>query len=87
MDSALECFTFALNALGSVVMPSGFRDVTDAKALKRIEPSEILGDTRTTPPKPPRAGYQAVFPTVQRTWLKEQKLIDRIRDLHDVSKH
>jgi len=87
MDSALECLTFALNAFGWIVMPLGFRDVTDATALKRIEPSDILGDTRTTPPKSSRAGYQAVFPTVQRTWLNEQELIDQIRDLHDVSKH
>ena len=87
MDSALECFTFALNAMGWVVMPSGFRRVTDAKELKWIKPADILGDTRTTPPTQPRAGYQAVFPTVQRTWLNELQLIDRIRDLHDVSKH
>jgi len=40
MDSALECLTFALNAFGWIVMPLGFRDVTDAKALKRIELGE-----------------------------------------------
>ena len=31
MDSALECLTFALNALGWAAHPSGFFDVTEAR--------------------------------------------------------
>ena len=87
MDSALECLTFALNALGWVVMPAGFRDVTDVKALKRISPLDILGDATKTPPIAPQAGYRAVFPTIQGAWQSEAQLITRVRDLHDVSKH
>ncbi|MBE3123656.1 MAG: hypothetical protein IMZ65_02505 [Planctomycetes bacterium] len=83
MDSALECLTFALNSLGWVVMPAGFRDVTDAKALKRISPLDILGDATS----PPLAGYQQVFPTMQAAWQNEAQLIAQVRDLHDVSKH
>ena len=87
MDSALECLTFALNAIGWIVMPLGFRDVTDAKALKWITPLDIRGSAATTPPTQPLAGYRAVFPTLQVAWQDEVQLIDRIRDLHDVSKH
>ncbi len=87
MDSALECLIFALNSLGWVVMPAGFRDVTDAKALKRISPLDILGDATKTPPIAPLAGYQTVFPTIQGAWQNEAQLIAQVRDLHDVSKH
>ncbi|HUX02950.1 MAG: hypothetical protein WBD63_03540 [Phycisphaerae bacterium] len=87
MDSALECLTFALNSLGWVVMPAGFRDVTDAKALKRISPLDILGDATKNPPIAPLPGYQRVFPTIRGAWQNEAQLIAQVRDLHDVSKH
>ena len=48
MDSAVECMTFALNALGNSVAPGAFRDVTDDKALRRILPVDILGKVPDT---------------------------------------
>lgn len=87
MDSALECLVFALNSLGWVVMPAGFRNVTDAKALKRISPLDILGDATKTPLVAPLVGYQTVFPNIQKVWQSEAQLIAQVRDLHDVSKH
>jgi hypothetical protein len=86
LDSVLECFTFAINALGWAVMPSGFRDITDAKWLKRICPRDLLADPAKTPALSPN-GYAHVFPTVQRIWQNQVQLINRIRDLHDISKH
>jgi hypothetical protein len=82
MDSALECLAFAINALGWAVDPDGFRNVTDAKAIRQISSLDILGKT-----KPPRTGYPKIFPTVQKTWLSREELIVQVRDLHDVSKH
>lgn len=87
MDSALECLTFALNALGWIVMPTGFHDVTDAKALKKISPFDILGNSSKFSCTPPLTGYAHVFPTVQKAWQKESQLIGRVFELHDVSKH
>lgn len=87
MDSALECLVFALNALGWVVMPSGFHDLTATTSQKRITPRDILGDVIKTPPLLPLAGYKQVFPTVQEVWKGEASLIAQLRDLHDVSKH
>ncbi len=87
MDSALECLAFALNALGWIVFSVDFRDVTDAKALKRISPLDILGDATKIPPISPLAGYKKVFPATQTAWQNESPLIAQIRDLHDVSKH
>ena len=87
MDSALECLTFALNALGWAAHPSGFFDVTEARTLRQVSPLDILGDPTRTPPFPPKTGYAAVFPRLQGIWQREAALIARIRDLHDVSKH
>jgi hypothetical protein len=36
MDSAIECLTFAINALGFAAAPRAFRDVSNEKALKQI---------------------------------------------------
>lgn len=83
MDSALECLTFALNALGWAGMPSGFRDVTDAAQLRWNSPKDILGKST----KPPPTDYATVFPTLHGLWQGQAPLIDKITDLHDVSKH
>jgi hypothetical protein len=52
MDSALECFVFALNALGFAKSPDDFRDIDDAKALRAIQPGDILGGSRDDQPRP-----------------------------------
>ena len=83
VDSALECLTFALNALGWAAMPSGFWDVTDGRALRCISPLDILG----TPRRDPKPGYTTIFPSLQTLWQSQGRLIGQIRDLHDVSKH
>ncbi|MCH7915251.1 MAG: hypothetical protein IH856_19835 [Deltaproteobacteria bacterium] len=87
MDSAIECFTFALNAFGWAVTPSGFRDVTEAKALRSISPIDILGDPTRAPARQPQPGYVKVFPRCQSLWQGQAPVIVQIRDLHDVSKH
>jgi hypothetical protein len=87
MDSALECLTFALNALGFAQAPSAFRDVGDPSALKRISPSDILGNSVTTPPREPLSGYSQVFPQVQSLWQSHRTMMNLIVEQHDVSKH
>ena len=87
MDSAIECLVFALNALGWAAMPSGFWDVTDGRALRRINPLDVPGDPTRTPPLPPKSGYSMIFPSLQTLWQSQGRLIGQIRDLHDVSKH
>lgn len=85
MDSALECFTFALNAFGYAGFPSDFRDVTDEHAQRQINPLDITRDQSSSPE--PLPGYAKAFPTVQQHWRAHSLLIAKIRDLHDVSKH
>jgi hypothetical protein len=83
MDSALECLTYALNAFGWAVSPHEFRDPTVASDLRKICPRDIVGDRSVSP----LAGYSALFPKLKSTWTNESCLVERIRDLHDVSKH
>jgi len=87
MDSALECLIFALNALGWAAVPSGFRNVAEAKALRSISPVDILGEPTGAHTREPQPGYAKVFPRLQALWQSQTALITQIRDLHDVSKH
>ena len=83
-DSAVECFTFALNALGFSTRRSGFRDITDARALRKISPRDLIGDQHEITP---HSGYSELFPMVQEHWRSNADLIRTIQELHDVSKH
>lgn len=83
MDSAIECLTFSLNALGNAIDASLFHDVTDEKALRKISPFDILGRGKA----PPLPGYATHFPSLQAYWQSENALIDTIMIQHDVSKH
>jgi hypothetical protein len=82
MDSAVECFVFALNALGNSAFSAEFRDITQPGALRRISPSDILD-----PKLPLFTVYSKRFPKVQSLWTANTDLLQIIRDCHDVSKH
>lgn len=82
-DSALECFVYALNALGYAGEPALFFDITKASKLKKVAPWNIVGD-KSNKPLP---GYKKYFPLVQQEWSQNEALLKKILDLHDVSKH
>lgn len=87
MDSALECFTFTLNALGFGLLGQGFIDITNDKKLKGINPRNVIGNKRANPLTNPESGYQKLFPDLQKYWLEKEELILSIMEQHDVSKH
>lgn len=87
MDSAIECFTFMLNALGRGAVPTGFRDVTDGRALRRVAPRDILGEPNTSQPSGPLQDYKIVFPNLKAYWQSNRQLVAMIMEQHDVSKH
>lgn len=88
MDSAVECFTFALNALGYAASPSSFQDVTSVKGLALIRPSDILGfNPATRETGSALDGYALIFPRLQAYWQSNAELLSIITNLHDVSKH
>jgi len=83
MDSAIECFVYALNGLGNAVAPQDFLDVTDSNKLKRVAPWNIAGDRLRSP----LGGYPRWFPSLAAYWPTKQSLLERIVEQHDVSKH
>jgi hypothetical protein len=87
MDSAIECVTFALNALGFCAAPTSFRDVTESTALRKVSPYDILGKDDANPPRPAIGGYSSLFPSVQKYWKSSDKLLSMVFEQHDVSKH
>jgi hypothetical protein len=56
MGSAIECLTFALNALGFAALPGRFRDVTDDRQLRSVTPWDILGKHNSDTSIAPFAG-------------------------------
>lgn len=80
MDSAVECFIYALNAFGHGVAKNSFRDVGDQKQLKRISLDDIMGPS-------PLAGYTQLFPLVREHFLRHEQMIRLIQDNHDITKH
>jgi hypothetical protein len=86
MDSAIECFVFAMNAIGFLKTPTDFCDIGDAKTLWQIGPKNILGRDPTDK-RNPKPGYLKVFPRVVACWQKHQTLLSAIFEYHDVSKH
>jgi len=86
MDSAIECFVFALNAVGYLKSPSAFCDITTAPGLKQIRPDNIVCGNPNDK-KNPLPGYSSTFPRIVAHWTKHQSLITEIMMFHDVSKH
>jgi len=88
MDSAIECFVFAINALGYASKPELFRDITSRRGLAQIKPSDVYGNfTRHEGRSITVEGYCETFPTVQEYWKGKGELISSIVNHHDVSKH
>lgn len=84
MDSAIECCTFVLNALGWAVLPSEFLNVNDDNALRNITPDNIVGAG-----KKKISGYAKVFPRVEALWNAPHNkwLLGFIFEQHNASKH
>lgn len=82
MDSALECWTYAVNAFGWALRPTGFHDVGDARALRRISPSNVAGR-----PEQLCTGYAEVLPRMTALWTDRSQTIRLVTENHDVSKH
>jgi hypothetical protein len=83
MDSAIECFTFALNALGHGASDK-FRNVGAAAELKKVSPRDIIGAENV---ESALVGYAEFFPTLQRLWDEHRSILATVQELHDVSKH
>jgi hypothetical protein len=85
-DSAFECLVFALNALGFATKKTGFRDITDVKALRNVRPQDLLGKSANGVGSPLQ-GYIEVYPTTVQLCAKSRATLEVIFEQHDVSKH
>ncbi len=88
MDSSLECFAYALNALGYLLSPGEFIDITSDEKIKQITPANLLDpptkDSRN------RSVYGAClkyFPRICAHWSANRGLLAQIIEYHDVTKH
>jgi len=83
LDSALECFLYAMNALGFGARPNEFPDITTEKGLRSIAPWLVLGSSsRSTHP-----AFSTYFSRVRSVWHQHRDLIEEVQRQHDVSKH
>ena len=88
MDSSLECFAYALNALGCLLSPSEFLDITADERLRRITPANLFD-----PPSKGNAGHSAYavclkwFPRICGHWAANRSLLAQIIEYHDATKH
>jgi hypothetical protein len=88
MDSSLECFAYALNALGYLISPTGFLDITTENKLKWITPVNLLD-----PPAKGREKQSAygpclrTFPKICAHWSANRHLVAQIIEYHDATKH
>lgn len=60
MDSGLECFVFALNAIGYLKSPSDFCDIATTKGLRQICPNNIASKSAQDKTNP-RPGMGSIF--------------------------
>jgi len=82
MDSAIECWAFALNAIGFGVGQASFLDVAVHQDLRRVSPENIIGNTARR-----IVGYDLLFPNLAQLWRNHEAEIRMIMDNHDVAKH
>jgi hypothetical protein len=88
MDSSLECFAHAVNALGYLLSPAEFLDIRADEKIRRITPANLFD-----PPSKGNVGHSAYpaclkwFPRICGHWSANRSLLAGIIDYHDASKH
>jgi hypothetical protein len=84
MDSSLECFTYALNALGYLLRPGDFIDITNDEKLKQITPANLLDPPKV---KAVHSACLQLFPRICSHWATNRDLLSQIIGYHDATKH
>jgi hypothetical protein len=88
MDSSLECFAHAVNALGYLLSPAEFLDITADEKLRWITPANVFDL-----PTKGNAGHSAYpgclkwFPRICGHWSANRSLLAQIIEYHDATKH
>lgn len=88
MDSSLECFAYALNALGYLLSPGEFIDVTTDEKLKQITPANLLDpSTKENAKRSVHGACLKYFPKICSHWSANRRLLAQIIEYHDATKH
>ena len=88
MDSSLECFAYALNALGYLIGPGEFIDITTDEKLKRISPANLLDPpTKSNALHSSYGPCRRTFPKICAHWSANRDLVAQITEYHDATKH
>jgi len=87
MDSSLECFTHALNALGYLIRPAEFIDITNDQKLREITPANLLDPPKGNARYSAYGPCQRLFPRICAHWSANRDLITQIIEYHDSTKH
>ncbi len=88
MDSSLECFAHAVNALGYLLRPAEFLDITADERLRWITPAKLF-----EPPANGNAAHSAYaaclkcFPRICGHWTANRPFLAKIIEYHDATKH
>jgi hypothetical protein len=88
MDSSLECFAHALNALGYLHSPSEFLDITADERLRRISPANLFHPSSEG--NSSHSAYHVClkwFPRICGHWSANRPLLAQIIEYHDATKH
>jgi hypothetical protein len=88
MDSSLECFAYALNALGGLLSPRDFIDITADEDLKRITPANLFDlPNKGNAAHSVRGPCLKWFPRICAHWSANRALLAQIIEYHDATKH
>jgi hypothetical protein len=88
MDSSLECFAHALNALGYLLSPAEFLDITADGKLRRITPVKVFDPpSREDADHSVYSGSLKWFPRICGHWSANRSLLAQIIEYHDATKH
>jgi hypothetical protein len=88
MDSSLECFAYAINALGCLLSPGEFLDITTDEKLRRITPSNLFDSpSKGNVANSANAGCLRWFPSICGHWSTNRPLLTQIIEYHDATKH
>jgi hypothetical protein len=88
MGSSIECFVFAMNAIGFAKSTDDFLDITTPNGLRDISPLNIIGGGPDRIGNP-QSGYHEYFPRVQALWnnINNKQHLSAIFDYHNTTKH
>lgn len=87
MDSSIECFAHAVNALGYLHSRADFIDITCPIALRQITPANLFDAEKKGKKHSVYEHCATLFPRLCGHWSSHLPLVELIFEYHDATKH